>query len=407
MVKLPKRAYKPSGLGRYGGARFNRYSRRSTRARRSAKIRKARSKARVAKRGYVDRVVTKAIKNKRNHIIQTHHRYRIDQDLTYRNAYFPLGTRDQSAVTDDPGVGNGAAIPYTEANRLEYQHGVSSRTYKDVIGKGIKLHRMVFKGHVYIDPQEWMQNVGKDHQSYLDIFIFLAIDRKQKDTQVGYAANASVQNQSLRLTDFLVDRTQTYDTAPSMPYDPEQDALTEWKGHYMQTLRPINTKRYKILKFLKFRMNPGQVIKSGSSTYAFSDISISFPGRPSYANSNGFDMPFEMTYIPKGGKHLSYAHNLVPHSGSSELQDSTDPNYWATNANKQMGGNDTILSNTICPHVQSHKNFYGDAPKNFNPFLACCYSRATPQTALTDSEATGLATIEYNCQVIYENPLHD
>ena len=422
MVKLPRRAYKPRGLGRYGGARFNRYSRRSQRARRSAKIRKARSKARVAKRGYVDRVVKKAIKNKRNQLIQTKHSYALTQDLTYSNAYFPLGTRDQSDVTTYQ-VGNGAAIPLTEFQRLHTAQigagGAAYVTNGEIVGKGIKLHRITFKGHIFIDPVHWYSfgyPDGSDLSAYLDIFMFLMVDRKQKDTQIGYAGNHMVQDQNLRLTDFLVDRSQVNDTSVSNCYVATADQYTEWKGHYMQTLMPINTKRYKILKMLKVRLNPGQVFKPGKAetdiiTYDAdgNEHNINFPGRPSYANAPGFDCPFELTYAPKGGKHLSYNHTLIPHEGADEIIQGHDPDYYATNASGQMGGQDlSSLNKPVTPAVsESNKNHYTHAPKNFNPFLAVCYSRSSVGTNLQDSTAKHLANIEYNCQVVYENPLHN
>lgn len=417
MVKLPRRAYKPSGLGRYGGARFNRYSRRSQGARRSAKIRKARSKARFAKRGYVDRVVKKAIKNKRNQLIQTNHSYLISQDLTYSNAYFPLGTRDQSDVTTAQ-VGYGAAIPYTEFQRLTTaQQGggfAAMVTNGEIVGKGIKLHRISMKGHIFIDPVHWFSQVGNDQQSYIDVFMFLAVDRKQKDTQVGYAANHSVQDQNLRLTDFLLDRSQVNDTSVTTAYNQVADKGVEWKGHYMQTLMPINTKRYKILKMLKVRLNPGQAFKIGATDTTISvnnnvdNTHLSFPGRPSYANAPGFDCPFELSYAPKGGKHLSYNHNLIPHEGADELIQGHDPDYYSTNNSLQMGGNNLTSFNkpVTVPHG-TNNNHYTHAPKNFNPFLAVCYSRSSVGSNLTDSTASNLATIEYNCMVSYENPLHD
>jgi hypothetical protein len=427
VFKRVKFARKRTGLNKYGGIRWSRNSRRSTSAKRSAKIRRAAAKRKPASRAYVDKGVKFALTNKKNHTITTTHSYRLDQDLSFRNAYYPLGTNNQNTVTDSPGVGLGAAIPWRENVRLgsglhsgiHHANTTSSAHsyYKDVVGKGIKLHKISLKGHVFIDPKDYYSQIGQEQVPYLDVYIFMVIDKSQKNTPFGYAPNHIFQNTRAKLDDFLIDKSAKWDTTAG--YDVNATGLIDFNGHYMQTMMPVNTKRYKILKMTKFRMNPGQVIKSGQYTLnaAYSGLSagLSFPGRPSYANSTGFDQPFQMDYYAKG-KKLRYDHHYRPVQHASHLrpnaqtQDMNDgDNHYFYEEGKQ---DDQVMTDiaTGVKHFDpdlSESNNLLDSPHNFNPMVVACYARGNVVTSSAHHGATGLCKIEYTSEVTYENPMHD
>ena len=445
-----KRGRKPTGLGKYGGVRWTGYSRRSTSAKRSAKLRRARAKKRTATRGFVKKAINFTAKNKKNHTCVTTHNYRLDQDLSFRNAYFPLGTNGQSSVTDDPGVGRGAALPWREYCRYLAIRGVDLATagsagdtahelfrtpYKQIVGKGLILHRISIKGHCYIQPAEWMNMSGDNYIPYIDVYIFMVVDRAQKNAPMGYAANHALQNTRHKIDDFIMDKSQVWDNQDG--YDKDATTFKDFNGHYMQTLMPINTRRYKVLKMTKFRMNPGQVIKAGATSYS-SNLSVagtsgeftySFPGRPSYANSSGFDQPFEMTLKFKR-KKLNYMH---AYRAARATDGAFNPNtqYYGGgifgNQNNAGGGtanhyNEKGKSNAgVDTPINEGTNFFNhntsqhnnalDAPSNFNPMLVACYSRpaARPggETALSEDGASGMCKLEYTSEVTYENPLYD